>query len=76
LLLQAEARGVVNGAELDDGDQDLFCHGFARITWIKNKILTTEDTGAQRNCIDPSRKVRPQDDNAFSPPWIYPRSSV
>ena len=30
-LLQAQAGGVIDGAELEDGDQEILCHGFSRI---------------------------------------------
>ena len=28
--LQTQAGGVVDGAELEDGDQEILCHGFSR----------------------------------------------
>jgi hypothetical protein len=52
LLLQAEARGVVDGAELDDGDQTRFAPDVGGFRWANAEILTREDDAEElrRSC--------------------------
>lgn len=62
LLLQLLGGGIVDGAELDDGNQILFArstdsHG------SESKSFTTENT---EKCTGASRKRRAQDDNTFT----------
>jgi hypothetical protein len=37
-LLQAQAGGVIHGAELEDGDQEILCHGFSRINTDQKQL--------------------------------------
>src|SRR6185369_7404447 len=36
--LQAQAGGVVHGAELEDGDQEILCHGLSRISTDQKQL--------------------------------------
>ena len=44
MLLQLQSGGVIDGAELEDGDQVFVATDLRGFTRIKTNILTTEDT--------------------------------